>query len=299
MRKKRKTDLRVIKTKQKLANTLLEMMTSESIDNIKISSLCTHAGVSRATFYNNFNVIYDVLNYHFENTKNELFNTYMNLFSREHILFEDATKYIAQACKEIDATMMYISTDYVFDGKGDKFFETDDLKNGLSVYGKSKSEGEEYVKSILNKFFIVRISWVFGINGNNFVKTMIRLSESKKDKITVVDDQIGSPTYTKDLSVLIAQMIQTEKYGIYHATNEGVCSFFAFASQIMKMIKSKTEVVKISSEEYRKLVPNQAERPLNSRLSKKSLVDNGFSLLPDWKDALKRYIYDELKYIKE
>ena len=128
---------------------------------------------------------------------------------------------------------------------------------------------------------------------------MIRLSESKKDKITVVDDQIGSPTYTKDLSVLIAQMIQTEKYGIYHATNEGVCSFFEFASQIMKMIKSKTEVVKISSEEYRKLVPNQAERPLNSRLSKKSLVDNGFSLLPDWKDALKRYIYDELKYIKE
>lgn len=210
-----------------------------------------------------------------------------------------ATKYIASSCKEIDATMLYISTDYVFDGKGDKFFETDDLKNGLSVYGKSKSEGEEYVKSILNKFFIVRISWVFGINGNNFVKTMIRLSESKKDKITVVDDQIGSPTYTKDLSVLIAQMIQTEKYGIYHATNEGVCSFFEFASQIMKMIKSKTEVVKISSEEYRNLVPNQAERPLNSRLSKKSLVDNGFSLLPDWKDALKRYIYDELKYIKE
>ena len=210
-----------------------------------------------------------------------------------------ATRYIASSCKEIDATILYISTDYVFDGKGDKFFETDDLKNGLSVYGKSKSEGEEYVKSILNKFFIVRISWAFGINGNNFVKTMIRLSESKKDKITVVDDQIGSPTYTKDLSVLIAQMIQTEKYGIYHATNEGVCSFFEFASQIMKMIKSKTEVVKISSEEYRKLVPNQAERPLNSRLSKKSLVDNGFSLLPDWKDALKRYIYDELKYIKE
>ena len=207
-----------------------------------------------------------------------------------------ATKYIAQACKEIDETMMYISTDYVFDGKGDKFFEVDDKKNGLSVYGRSKSEGEEHIKKILDKFFIIRISWVFGINGNNFVKTIIRLSESKKEKITVVDDQIGSPTYTKDISFLISQMIKTDRYGIYHATNEGICSFYEFALEIMHMINGETEVVPIKSEEYRKLVLNQAERPLNSRLSKRSLIDNNFSLLPDWKDALKRYIFEELKY---
>ncbi len=198
-------------------------------------------------------------------------------------------KYIAEACKEVNATMFYISTDYVFDGKGERPFDVDFPKNGLSVYGKTKSQGEDYVQSILEKYFILRISWVFGINGHNFIKTMLKLSLTHK-KLNVVNDQIGSPTYTYDLSKLMCDMMETKKYGVYHATNEGYCSWAEFASYIFKVANKNVEVIPVSSKEYKKLVPNQADRPLNSRMSKDSLDKAGFERLPSWQDATKRYI---------
>ena len=203
-------------------------------------------------------------------------------------------KYLASACKNVKAKMLYISTDYVFDGKGTNYFESNDQKNGLSIYGKTKSVGEDFVSSILDEYWIIRISWVFGINGNNFIKTMLRLASSKKE-LNVVSDQIGSPTYTYDLAVLISQMIETNKYGFYHATNEGICSWYEFAKYIFEVANINILVNPVTTEEYKKLVSNQADRPLNSRLSKRSLIDNGFSLLPDWKDAVKRYINNEIK----
>jgi len=198
-------------------------------------------------------------------------------------------KYIAEACKEIDAKMMYISTDYVFEGTGKKFYEVDDSKNGLSVYGKTKSQGEDFVTSILDKYFIIRISWVFGINGNNFIKTMLKLGKTH-DKLNIVCDQIGSPTYTYDLSKLMCDMMVTSKYGIYHATNEGVCSWSDFAEYIFEVANLDVKVNPVTSEEYKKLVPSQADRPLNSRMSKDSLTQNGFSKLPTWQDATRRYV---------
>ena len=198
-------------------------------------------------------------------------------------------KYIAQACKEIDAKMMYISTDYVFEGSGDRFYEVDDPKKGLSVYGKTKSQGEDFVTSILDKCFIIRISWVFGINGNNFIKTMLKLGQTH-DKLNIVCDQIGSPTYTYDLSKLMCDMISTDKYGIYHATNEGVCSWSDFAKYIFEVANLKVDVTPVTTAEYKKLVPAQADRPLNSRMSKESLTKNGFTKLPTWQDATERYI---------
>jgi len=188
-------------------------------------------------------------------------------------------KYIAMACKEVGATMFFISSDYVFDGKGDKPFEVNDPKNGLSVYGKTKSAGEDFVTSTLDKYFIIRISWAFGINGHNFVKTMLKLAETHKD-LSIVNDQIGSPTYTYDLSKLMCDMMTTKKYGIYHATNEGFCSWAEFAEYIFKTAKKEVVVHPVSTEQYLKMVPNQARRPLNSRLSKQSLLDSGFNKLP-------------------
>ena len=205
-----------------------------------------------------------------------------------------APKYIAEACKSVDAKMVYISTDYVFDGKGTKEFNVNDPKNGLSVYGKTKSQGEDFVLSTIDKYFIVRISWVFGKNGNNFVKTMLRLADMGKSELNVVCDQIGSVTYTYDLSKLLCDMIETEKYGIYHATNEGFISWAEFAEEIFKLSNKNVKVNYITTEEYKKLVPQQADRPLNSRMSKDSLDKAGFNRLPNWKDALKRYL-DELK----
>lgn len=204
-------------------------------------------------------------------------------------------KYVAEACKAVGATMFYISTDYIFDGKGTKFFETNAPKNGLSVYGKTKGEGEDFVTSILSKYFIIRISWVFGINGHNFVKTMLSLADQGHKELNVVDDQIGSPTYTYDLSKLICDMMVTNKYGIYHATNEGVCSWAEFASFIFKTAGLDVKVNPVSTEEYMKLVPNQASRPYNSLMSKDSLTKAGFNKLPTWQDAVTRYIHDELK----
>lgn len=195
------------------------------------------------------------------------------------------TENIARACKENGAKMLYISTDYVFPGDGESEYETGDEKSPQSVYGRTKLEGEYKVLENTDKYFIVRISWVFGVNGNNFVKTMLRLSETKKE-LNVVCDQIGSPTYTADLAPILCDLIVTEKYGIYHATNEGFCSWAEFAETIFKLSGKDVKVNRVSSSEY----PVKAKRPLNSRLSKRSLDNVGFSRLPSWESALERYL---------
>lgn len=213
-----------------------------------------------------------------------------NCFDDVYRINSLAPKYIAKACSNIGAKMVYISTDYVFDGLGNKPFEINDDRNGLSVYGKTKAYGEEFVEKCLDEYFIVRISWVFGINGNNFVKTMLRLADMGKTELNVVSDQIGSVTYTYDLSKLLCDMIETDKYGVYHATNEGFISWAEFAKEIFRISRKNVIVNPISTEEYLKINPQQARRPLNSRLSKKSLDEAGFHRLPDWKDALNRFI---------
>ena len=197
------------------------------------------------------------------------------------------TRWIAEACREIGAKMIYISTDYVFGGDGHTPYEIHDEKKPVNVYGRSKLLGEDAVSMILKKYFIVRTSWVFGINGNNFIKTMLRLAETHK-KLNVVNDQIGSPTYTVDLAKLLADMVETEKYGIYHATNEGFCSWAEFAREIFTEAGVDVEVDGIPTIEY----PTPARRPFNSRLSKKSLDEAGFERLPTWQDALKRYLIE-------
>lgn len=195
------------------------------------------------------------------------------------------TRNIAGSCKEIDAKMIYISTDYVFPGAGDTFYETDDATGPLSVYGQTKLEGELAVKKLLSRYFIVRISWAFGVNGNNFIKTMLKLSEARSE-VSVVSDQIGSPTYTADLAPLLCDMVVTDKYGTYHATNEGICSWAELAEETFRIAERNTKVNFITTEEY----PTRAIRPRNSRLSKKSLDVAGFKRLPEWQDAVRRYI---------
>ena len=195
------------------------------------------------------------------------------------------TKFIADACSEIGCKLLYISTDYVFPGDGDRPWEPDDPTSPLNLYGKSKLLGEKAVRAAVNKHFIVRISWVFGINGKNFVKTILRLG-AERDVITVVNDQFGSPTYTKDLSVLLSDMIVTEKFGTYHATNEGICSWYEFASAIISEAGLPAKVLPVSSDQY----PSRANRPSNSRMSKDKLSENGFCRLPTWQNALTRYL---------
>ncbi len=197
----------------------------------------------------------------------------------------DGTLNIARSCAKHDMKMLYISTDYVFSGEGDTPFETDSETNPCNFYGESKLAGEKAVSENCKKYFVVRISWVFGENGKNFVKTMLRLSK-EREEITVVNDQTGSPTYTKDLSRLLCDMIVTEKYGTYHATNEGYCSWAEFASKIMELSDAGTKIIPVSSDEYKSV----AKRPSNSRLSKKSLDFGGFERLPHWQNALERYL---------
>lgn len=199
------------------------------------------------------------------------------------------TKNIALVCKDIGAALVYISTDYVFSGIGEIPYEVTDIPDPLSVYGKSKMEGEKTVKELMSRFFIIRTAWAFGANGNNFVKTMLRLGR-ERDTVSVVSDQCGSPTYTPDLARLICDMIETDKYGIYHATNEGFCTWAEFAAEIFRQAEYPTHVNFITTAEY----PTKAVRPANSRLSKKALDEAGFKRLPDWKDALTRYL-KELK----
>jgi dTDP-4-dehydrorhamnose reductase len=197
---------------------------------------------------------------------------------------------IAKACRDINAKMAYISTDYVFPGTGGRAYETGDPKGPLSVYGKTKLEGERAVEKLVDQHFIVRISWVFGKNGNNFIKTMLRIGKDREE-VNVVCDQIGSPTYTADLAPLLCDMVGTEKYGTYHATNEGYCSWAEFAREIFRLAGYRTKVNPIPSSAY----PAKAQRPFNSRMSKESLDRAGFVRLPSWQDALERY----LKEIRE
>ena len=202
----------------------------------------------------------------------------------------DGTQNIANACKEIDAKMVYISTDYVFDGQGTEPWQPD-CKNykPLNVYGETKLGGELAVSNTLSKYFIVRIAWVFGKNGNNFIKTMLNVGK-KFDTLKVVNDQIGTPTYTYDLARLLVDMIETDKYGYYHATNEGgYISWYDFACEIFKQAGYTNNVIPVTTKEYGL---SKAARPFNSRLDKSKLVENGFKPLPTWQDALKRYLQE-------
>ncbi len=197
----------------------------------------------------------------------------------------DGTRNIAEICGRMDISLMYFSTDYVFNGQGEKFWKEDDEKHPLNVYGQTKYEGELAVQELVQKYFILRISWVFGLNGNNFVKTMLRLGK-ERGAVGVVSDQIGSPTYTYDLAGLVVDMIQTDKYGIYHVTNDGLCSWYDFACEIFKQAELNVQVTPLTTAEY----PAKAARPFNSRMSKVKLMDAGFDMLPGWKDALSRYL---------
>lgn len=205
------------------------------------------------------------------------------------------TENVAAACKDVDAKMIYISTDYVFDGEGTHFREPDEQnRQPLNHYGQTKYEGELAVEKLLSKYFIVRIAWVFGVNGNNFIKTMLRLGKDR-DKLTVVNDQTGSPTYTFDLARLLVDMAETDKYGRYHATNEGLCTWYEYACEIFRQAAAlgheeyapeNLSVAPVSSSEY----PSKAKRPSNSRMSKEKLSEAGFERLPSWQDALGRYL---------
>lgn len=206
---------------------------------------------------------------------------------------ETGTRNVAAACARVDAKLVYLSTDYVFPGTGESFYETDDPAGPLNVYGRSKLAGEQAVREMLERYFIVRISWVFGINGNNFIRTMLRLAQTHS-QVRVVCDQIGSPTYTVDLAPLLCDMIGTEKYGVYHATNEGICSWAELAREVFRRAGKAVQVEVIPSSEY----PVKATRPLNSRLSKRGLDQAGFSRLPCWQDALDRFL-EELEGNKQ
>lgn len=205
----------------------------------------------------------------------------------------DGTRNLARACQALDARFMYISTDYVFSGQGTEPWKADSQEFApLNVYGKSKLYGELAVKELLTKYFIVRIAWVFGLNGNNFVKTMLKVGKTH-DTLRVVNDQIGTPTYTADLARLLVDMLETEKYGTYHATNEGgYISWYDFAKEIFRQAGYPTKVIPVTTEEYGL---SKAKRPFNSRLDKSKLEEKGFAALPDWKDAVKRYLAAVLK----
>ena len=208
--------------------------------------------------------------------------------AKVHAINVDGTQHIVNQCKKLNCKMVYISTDYVFDGQGEKPWQPDckDYKP-LNVYGQTKLEGEFAVANTLQKYFIVRIAWVFGLNGKNFIKTMVSLGKTH-DTLSVVCDQIGTPTYTLDLARLLVDMIETEKYGYYHATNEGgYISWYEFACEIFRQAGMDVTVVPVTTAEYG---VSKAARPFNSRLDKSKLIQNGFKPLPDWKDALSRYL---------
>lgn len=198
----------------------------------------------------------------------------------------EGTRNVALACQAADVKMMYISTDYVFDGKGTRPWEPDDHRDPLNVYGQTKYEGELAIEELLERYFTVRIAWVFGVAGKNFIKTMLRLGK-ERGAVSVVDDQVGSPTYTYDLARLLVDMIQTDRYGRYHATNEGECSWYEFAVEIFRQAgMDGVTVTPVSSSEF----AAKAVRPENSRMSKEKLSANGFTRLPDWQDALSRFL---------
>lgn len=202
------------------------------------------------------------------------------------------TENIAKVCRELMIPMMYFSTDYVFNGEGDRPWEPDDKAEPLNVYGQTKYEGEEAVrKYVPDRHFIVRIQWVYGKNGKNFVKTMLKLSETH-DRLTVVDDQVGSPTYTPDIARIAVDMILSDKYGTYHVANAGLCSWYEFAKEIFRLAGKDVEVVPVDSSQY----PAKAKRPHNSRMNLSKLKEEGFTELPSWQDALERYL-EEINYM--
>lgn len=210
--------------------------------------------------------------------------------SRVYEVNVNGTRNIAEACNILDCKMLYVSTDYVFDGRGEEPWKPDcKEKQPLNIYGKTKLEGEKVVSSLLDKYFIVRTSWTFGSNGNNFIKTMINVGK-KYNSVRVVNDQIGTPTYTLDLARLLVDMCLTEKYGYYHATNEGgYISWYDFCCEIYNQYGLSTKVLPVTSEEYGF---NQAPRPYNSRLDKSKLIDAGFIPLPDWHNAVSRFLLE-------
>ncbi len=197
----------------------------------------------------------------------------------------EGTRNVAEACRDAGVKLMYISTDYVFDGQGTRPWEPDDERAPLNVYGQTKYEGELAIEELLDRYYIIRIAWVFGAAGKNFIKTMLRLGK-EKGAVSVVDDQVGSPTYTYDLARLLVDMVQTEHYGRYHATNEGECSWYEFACEIFRQAGLEVQVTPVSSEAF----AAKAKRPANSRMSKEKLTEKGFVRLPDWQDALKRFL---------
>ena len=197
----------------------------------------------------------------------------------------EAVKVISECAKELDVKLIYISTDYVFDGTKEGEYVETDLPNPINVYGASKLKGEQYVQTLLEKYYIVRIAWVFGVNGNNFIKTMRRLG-AERDELNIINDQVGSPTYTADLAPLLVDMMETDKYGIYHGTNEETCSWYEFANEIFKQSGIEVKTNPITTDQY----PTAAKRPMNSRMSKAKLKANGFNLLPTWQEALAHYL---------
>ncbi len=197
----------------------------------------------------------------------------------------EGTRNVAEACRDAGVKLMYISTDYVFDGEGTRPWEPDDERAPLNVYGQTKYEGELAIEELLDRYYIIRIAWVFGAAGKNFIKTMLRLGR-ERGAVSVVNDQVGSPTYTYDLARLLVDMVQTEHYGRYHATNEGECSWYEFACEIFRQAGLEVQVTPVSSEAF----AAKAKRPANSRMSKEKLTEKGFVRLPDWQDALKRFL---------
>lgn len=197
----------------------------------------------------------------------------------------EGTKYLAQAAEAVEAKFCYVSTDYVFDGTNNEPYKTNDETNPQTIYGKSKLAGEQYTSEYCSKYFIVRTSWVFGLYGNNFVKTMLRLA-NERSELGVVSDQFGSPTYTTDLARFIIGLVETNKYGIYHASNSGVCSWYEFAKEIFRQSNKSVNVNAISTAEFQR----PAQRPAYSALEQKKITEQGLSMLPNWKDALGRYL---------
>lgn len=200
----------------------------------------------------------------------------------------DGTGNIAKVCGELNIKMVYISTDYVFGGEGERPWKPDDQADPLNVYGQAKYDGEVQLRTYVDKYYIVRTAWVFGENGHNFINTMLRLGREKKE-VGVVADQFGTPTYTKDLAVLLVDLIETEKYGIYHATNDGYCSWYEFAKEIFRQAGMNVTVNPLTSEQF----PAKAKRPHNSRMDRSKILDNGFHMLPPWEDALHRYLVNK------
>ena len=213
--------------------------------------------------------------------------------AKVHAINASGTRHIAQACQELGCKLMYISTDYVFDGQGEDPWQPDcEDYAPLNVYGQTKLEGEQAARELVEKYFIVRIAWVFGLNGNNFIKTMLRLGQTHST-LRVVNDQVGTPTYTLDLARLLVDMIETEKFGVYHATNEGgFISWYDFACEIFRQAEMPVTVQPVTTAEYGL---SKAARPFNSRLNKTKLTENGFVPLPDWRDALRRYLKEMQK----